>query len=58
MHTAIRSLRFVKVNLGQMEPNNQRLREQPGFRKAGIRFTPMPSPATRQTDRSLLSSPS
>jgi DNA helicase HerA-like ATPase len=44
MHAVIRSLKFVRENLLQMERNNQRLRDQPGFRKAGIRFTPMPSP--------------
>ena len=44
MRAVIRSLNFVKINLEQMERNNNRLRDQDRFRKAGIEFSPMPSP--------------
>ncbi len=50
MNAVIRSLRFVRGNLEQMESNNERLRGQERFKEAGIQFSPMPSPTDAPDD--------
>ena len=50
MNAVIRSLRFVRSNLEQMERNNERLRDQSRFKQAGIMFTAMPSPVDAPDD--------
>ncbi len=50
MNAVIRSLRFVRGNLEQMERNNERLRSQDRFKQAGIQFTEMPSPTDAPDD--------
>ena len=50
MNAVMRSLRFVKTSLDQMERNNERLRGQERFRNAGIVFSAMPSPVDAPED--------